>query len=76
MWFVFVWFVCIGFIPSDFGHPEGTWKYVPVLQALLSSSCKRPSASAGVELLEVAPTLLIFRSVSRVGMLMECLLPP
>jgi len=30
---------------------------VPVLPALLSSSYKRPSASAGAELLEVAPTL-------------------
>ena len=61
---------------SDFGHPEGTWKCVPVLPALLSSSYKRPSASAGAELLEVAPTLLVFRSATRGEMLMECLLPP
>lgn len=61
---------------SAFGHSEQTWKCVPVLPAVLPSSYEGPSASAGAELLEVSPTLLVFRSATRGEMLVECLLPP
>lgn len=75
-WFAVLYCMVLCFTPSDFGHPAGIWKCVSVLPALLSSTYQRPSASAGAELLEVAPTLLVFRSATRGEMLMECLLPP
>lgn len=52
------------FCPLCSGHPEGTWKCVSVLPALLSSSYRRPRASAGVELLENAHHWLLIEAPS------------